>query len=88
MLDGAEAELPCDAVVLVADRAPVTTLHDDLLPALDDGRLDSLRLVGDADAPHLIAQAVFSGHLAAREFGEDVDPDAVPFRRERLALPT
>jgi dimethylamine/trimethylamine dehydrogenase len=49
---------------------------------VDDGRLASLRLVGDADAPNLIAQAVFAGHLAARELGEDVDPDAVPFRRE------
>ena len=88
VLDGAEIELPYDAVVLAADRAPVTDLHDALLPALADGRLDSLRLIGDADAPHLIAQAVFAGHLAAREFGEEVDVDAVPFRRERFAMPT
>ena len=88
VVDGAEVEVRRDVVVLVADRAPSTALHDDLLPAFEDGRLDSLRLIGDADAPNLIAQAVFAGHLAAREFGEVVDPDAVPFRRERSGVPT
>jgi dimethylamine/trimethylamine dehydrogenase len=87
VLDGAERVLRRDHVVLVGDRAPQTTLYDDLWPALADGRLESLRLVGDADAPGLIAHAVFAGHLAAREFGSDVDPDQVPFRRERVTLP-
>ncbi len=86
VLDAATDTVPRDHVVLVGDRAPVTGLYDDLAVALEDGRLDSLRLVGDADAPGLIAQAVFAGHLAAREFGEDVDRDAVPFRRERYQL--
>ena len=74
-------QVPRAAVVLAGDRAPVTALHDELLPALDDGRLRSLRLVGDADAPGLIAQAVFAGHLAAQEFGAEADRDAVGFRR-------
>jgi len=83
VVDGERTEIARDAVVLVADRAPRTDLHEALLPALEDGRLASLRLIGDADAPNLIAQAVFAGHLAAREFGEDADRDAVPFTRER-----
>jgi dimethylamine/trimethylamine dehydrogenase len=87
VLDGAERSLPRDHVVLVGDRSPETQLYDDLAPALADGRLASLRLIGDADAPGLIAHAVFAGHLAAREFGDEVDPDTVPFRRERFALP-
>jgi dimethylamine/trimethylamine dehydrogenase len=87
VLDAATASVPRDHVVLVGDRAPVTGLYDDLSVALGEGRLDSLRLVGDADAPGLIAQAVFAGHLAAREFGVDVDRDTVPFRRERYSLP-
>jgi dimethylamine/trimethylamine dehydrogenase len=87
VLDSAPTTLDRDHVVLVADRAPVTDLHEELLPALSDGRLDSLRLVGDADAPGLIAHAVFAGHLAAREFGDEIDPDVVPFRRERFAAP-
>jgi len=87
VLDSAPTTLDRDHVVLVGDRAPVTDLHEELLPALSDGRLDSLRLVGDADAPGLIAHAVFAGHLAAREFGDEIDPDVVPFRRERFAAP-
>ncbi len=87
VLDGRERSIPRDHVVLVGDREPETSLHDALAPALADGRLDSLRLVGDADAPGLIAHAVFAGHLAAREFGDEVDPDVVPFRRERFTLP-
>jgi dimethylamine/trimethylamine dehydrogenase len=86
VLDGRERSIPRDHVVLVGDREPETSLHDALSPALADGRLDSLRLVGDADAPGLIAHAVFAGHLAAREFGDVVDPDIVPFRRERFTL--
>ncbi len=87
VLDRAELTIPRDVVVLAADRSPEIALHDALLPALEAGHLDSLRLIGDADAPNLIAQAVFAGHLAAREFGDVVDVDAVPFRRERFALP-
>jgi dimethylamine/trimethylamine dehydrogenase len=87
VLDGAERSIPADVVILAADREPVTDLHDALLPALEGGRLESLRLIGDADAPNLIAQAVFAGHLAAREHGESIDRDAVPFRRERWTAP-
>ena len=47
-----------------------------------DSALDSVRLIGDAQAPGLIAQAVFSGHRAARQFGEEIDIDAVEFLRE------
>jgi len=48
-----------------------------------NGKLKSLRLIGDAEAPNIIAQAVFSGHLAAREFDEVVDPEKNPFKLER-----
>ena len=36
-----------------------------------------------ADAPNSIAQAVYSGHLAAREFDEVINPNGTPFQRER-----
>ena len=74
---------PLNALVLVTDRIPDDALYRELLPALADGRLNSLRLIGDAEAPNIIAQAVFSGHLAAREFDEQVNPDETPFQRER-----
>ncbi|HRJ55057.1 MAG TPA: FAD-dependent oxidoreductase [Anaerolineales bacterium] len=79
----AETVLPCDAVVLVTDRIPNDSLYHELKPALADGRLKSLRVIGDSEAPNIIAQAVFSGHLAAREFDEVIDPDVTPFKVER-----
>lgn len=79
----AEATFPSDALVLVTERVPNDSLYRELQPALTEGRIDSLRLIGDAEAPNIIAQAVFSGHLAAREFDETVDPDVTPFLRER-----
>jgi dimethylamine/trimethylamine dehydrogenase len=82
---GQSLELPCNAVVLVTDRISNDALFYELKPALEAGRLESLRLIGDAEAPHIIAQAVFSGHLAAREF-DDAPVDGTPFRVERVAL--
>ncbi len=82
-ISSAEATLPADALVLVTDRIPNDALFRELQPALADGRLSSLRLIGDAEAPNIIAQAVFSGHLAAREFDESINPDETPFQRER-----
>ena len=82
-LTGERSSLPREAVVLVTDRLSNDGLYYELLPALEDGRLHSLRLIGDAEAPNIIAQAVFSGHQAAREFDEERDEGA-PFRIERV----
>ena len=62
-----------------------TALYYELKPALDEGKLKSLRVIGDAEAPNIIAQAVFSGHLAAREFEEE-KAEGTPFKVERVAL--
>jgi dimethylamine/trimethylamine dehydrogenase len=56
-------------------------LVTDLQPALERGGLETLTVIGDAEAPGLIAHAVFAGHRAARQFGEPIDRDAVEFRR-------
>ena len=85
VISGAMLDLVADAVVLVTDRLPNDLVYQALQPALADGKLDSLRVIGDAEAPHIIAQAVFSGHLAAREF-ETRPTDSTPFRIERVAL--
>ena len=76
-------DIACDAMLLVTDRLPNDALYQDLKPALADGRLQSLRVIGDAEAPHIIAQAVYAGHLTAREFDEDRS-DGTPFRMERV----
>jgi dimethylamine/trimethylamine dehydrogenase len=71
-----------EAVVLVTDRISNDSLYYELQPALGEGKLQSLRVIGDAEAPGIIAQAVFSGHLAAREFDEE-PVEAAPFKIER-----
>jgi dimethylamine/trimethylamine dehydrogenase len=84
-ISGAQSALAADAVILITDRLPNDSLYKELLPALEDGRLTSLRAIGDADAPNIIAQAVFAGHLAAREFDEPAIPET-PFRVERMTV--
>jgi len=79
---GGQQTLAADALVLVTDRLPNDALYQALKPVLAAGKLASLRVIGDAEAPHIIAQAIFSGHLAAQEFGEPVKGDATPFRVE------
>ncbi len=46
----------------------------------------SVKRIGDCNAPGIIAAAVFSGHRYAREFGEVIDPDIPPFKREKIAV--
>jgi dimethylamine/trimethylamine dehydrogenase len=84
VITAAESTLECDAIVMVTDRIPNDALYHELKPALAEGKLKSLRLIGDAEAPNIIAQAVFSGHLAAREFDEMINPDETPFKVERI----
>jgi len=82
-ISGNEVELPCDGVVLVTDKTPNDSLYYELKPALDGGKIKSLEIIGDAEAPNIIAQAVFAGHLAARKFDEE-KIDGTPFKMERI----
>ena len=47
--------------------------------------IQSLRIIGDAEAPNIIAQAVSAGHLAAREFDEE-KAEGTPFKVERVTI--
>ena len=85
-ISGDEMELRCNRVVLVSDRTPNDSLYQSLKPALEEGKINSLRIIGDAEAPNIIAQAVFAGHLAAREFDEE-RVEGTPFKVERLSIP-
>src|SRR5574337_280234 len=76
-------ELPCDAVVTVTARLPDDALHQDLLrreAEWADAGIRSVRCIGDAEAPGLIAHAVYAGHRYAREL-EQPASEAVPFKR-------
>ena len=88
-ISGDEVELPRDGVVLVTDRTPHDGLYETLTPALSRGErgIRSLKIIGDAEAPNIIAQAVFAGHLAAREFDEE-KVDGMPFKVERVLIST
>ncbi|MEI6290783.1 MAG: FAD-dependent oxidoreductase, partial [Chloroflexota bacterium] len=77
-------QIEIDNVVLVSDRVPNDALYNELLPAIANGKLKTLGLIGDAEAPGIIASAVFSGHLAARNFGEIINADETPFKIERV----
>src|SRR3990170_2278840 len=82
-ISGGLIELPRDGVVLVSDRDPNDSLYQFLKPAREERKINSLRIIGDAEAPNIIAQAVFSGHLAAREFDEE-KVEGTPFKVERM----
>jgi dimethylamine/trimethylamine dehydrogenase len=84
-ISGEGIELQRDGVVLVSDRVSNDSLYYELKPAFEEGKINSLRTIGDAEAPNIIAQAVFSGHLAAREFEEEREEET-PFKVERTAL--
>lgn len=81
---GAPMSVECATVVPVTERERETACYDALASA---GQIDHLRLIGDAAGPGLIADAVWSGHKAARDF--ECDPVAVAreyYRREIIAL--
>ena len=86
VITGKETSLNQDGIVFVTDRTPNDHLYRELAIARTGGVLDSLRLIGDAEAPGTIAQAVFAGHLAAREFDEAINLDVTPFKVERAGV--
>lgn len=71
-------------------RDPCDGLYQDLLARQRewaDAGIKDVRCVGDAFAPGTVAAAVYAGHRAARELDAvPASPDAVPFRRERIAI--
>ena len=71
---GATVEHPYANLLLVTGREPV----DDLWQKFET----AAARVGDCLVPSSIADAVYSGHRFAREFGEDPPPP----RRERVLL--
>ena len=84
-VSGNEIEMSCDALVLVTDRLPNDGLYLALKPTLAEKKVLSLRVIGDAEAPNIIAQAVFSGYLAASDFDKETS-DITPFRVEYIEM--
>ncbi len=66
---GGDTTHECETLVLVTERQPNHTLADELLAINQrQQKFSTLEVIGDALAPGLIADAVFYGHLAARNF--------------------
>ena len=89
-VSGRRRNLPCETLVLVTMRLPHDGLFGDLMAdsdALADSGIKSVTRIGDCLAPSTIAAAVYAGHRQAREMDEEPS-EAVPFRREMIALET
>ncbi|MGC5342637.1 NAD(P)-binding protein [Streptomyces sp. DT24] len=86
---GRETRVAVDAVVLVTSMVPRDALFHDLRN-LEEGTLARAGVrrvvrVGDCLGPGIIAAAVHSGHLFARELDTGLS-DHTPFRRENVEL--
>ncbi len=85
---GEDRVYECDTLILVTERQSNNQLANSLLEInKSDNQFATLEVIGDALAPGLIADAVFHGHLAARNF--QMDPDMVEnqlFMREIPSL--
>jgi dimethylamine/trimethylamine dehydrogenase len=75
---GAPETVVVDNIVLVTSREPRDALFHELQQAVDDGvegAPKTVQCIGDANAPAIIAAAVFAGHKYARELDCDKRPD-------------
>ena len=75
-----------DSVVLVTGRVSQDSLYRELKARKDEwakNGIDNVFVIGDAEAPRIIADATFDGHRLAREI-EDPDPQhQKPYKREQ-----
>jgi dimethylamine/trimethylamine dehydrogenase len=86
----ARSQMECASLVMVTMRDPCDSLYMSLQARQDQWQQSGIRrvqLLGDALAPGTVAAAVFAGHRAARALDAPaLAQDAVPFKRERVAL--
>ena len=80
----------CDAVAMVASRVENNALYHAVKarePDWADAGIQSVQIIGDANAPAPIAWAVYAGHRYARLLDDETQPrDDPSFRREVTAL--
>lgn len=95
--DGEQATLGCsytgkqhnvsvENVVMVCNRTSHDQLYHGLVEAIENkqsGAPKTVKRIGDAEAPSIIATAVFAGHKYAREMDVEIDRDN-PFKHDRV----
>ncbi|MEM7041423.1 MAG: FAD-dependent oxidoreductase [Pseudomonadota bacterium] len=89
MFTGKAENIEADAVLLVTSREPVDQVWRDLKARRSewtDHGIQSIKVIGDAEAPGPIAWATYAGHRYARELDMPDIGDALPFNREVTAL--
>ncbi len=85
-----EDTLPCDNLILLTQRTSNVDLYTQLeakVAAGDTASMPRVHIIGDAEAPALIADAVYSGHKMARQIDMDTAAiEAILYRREIPSL--
>ena len=87
--DGSPLKVSGDALLVVAARQAADSLAEDMRALQAAGglpQIETIRAIGDCRVPGAIYSAVYDGHRVAREFGAAVDPDAVGYSREIVAV--
>jgi dimethylamine/trimethylamine dehydrogenase len=78
--------IPVKSIVMVTCRIPQDNLYHELLEAIEnrvEGAPKSVKRIGDAEAPAIIAAAIYAGHKYARELDCEIDPDN-PAKHDRV----
>jgi len=85
---GSTSRLPCESIIMVTERISDTALYDSLLQSNSEDKTQyNIKIIGDAEAPGLIADAVYLGHLAAQNFeADEADIQRDMFMREMPSL--
>lgn len=81
--------IPCDQLIMVTSRQANDILYEncvDNIQRLRDAGVSTIDRIGDCVAPGTIAAAVFSGHLWARQLGDECIETELPFSRELISL--
>ena len=84
-----ELSIPCDQLIMVTSRLSNDELYQDCvnnIQRLQDAGVTSVDRIGDCVAPGTIAAAVYSGHLWARQLGDERAGAELPFSRELIGI--
>ena len=84
-----ELSIPCDQLIMVTSRQSNDELYQSCInnsQRLRDAGVTSVDRIGDCVAPGTIAAAVYSGHLWARQLGDERAGAELPFSRELIEI--